>query len=101
MSLINQITLNNFNKKRFSARLKNGYNINDFINRVYVDEQENSIRTFHLPDNMENYVNTLVNQIKKLIAKELKQLIGDAEPSDSIVQSIIASSFGDSINDQE
>ena len=60
MTLLNQITLNNYNKKRFKARLANGYNIEDFISRVYLDEQENSTTTFHLPNNMENFLNTLV-----------------------------------------
>ena len=50
---------------------------------------------------MQNFVSTLVNQIKKLIAEDLKSLIGDSEPSDAIVESIIASSFGESTYDQE
>ena len=57
--------------------------------------------TYHLPDNMYNYVATLVNIIKKLIVKDLRSLIGSCEPSDTVVQSIIASSMGEHPNDQE
>ena len=101
MTLLNQITLTNHNKQRFKNRLKNGYNVDDFINHIYQEEIENSIVTYHLPDNLYNYVATLVNIIKKLVVKDLRALIGNAEPSDSVVQSIISSSMGEHPNDQE
>lgn len=81
--------------------MKNGYSIDEFINHIYQEEIENSIVTYHLPENMHNYIATLVNIIKKLIVKDLRSLIGSAEPSDSMVQSIIASSMGEHPNDQE
>ena len=101
MTLTNQTTLNNYNKTRFSNRLKNGYNVDDFINHIYQDEIKNSIVLFHLDDNMKNYVMTLVKVIRKLIVHELKSLIGSSEPSDSVVQSIISASMGEYNNDQE
>lgn len=48
---------------------------------------------------MENYVSTLVNQIKKLLVKDMRDLVGSFEPSDSVLQAIIASSMGESNND--
>ena len=42
----------------FSRR---GYNIDGFLNKVYILEQEYSVVLFHLPDNLHNYVATLVN----------------------------------------
>ena len=71
LTFLNQITLSNENKDRFSNRLKNGYNIDHFLNQVYEEEKLNSVVLFHLPENMENYVATCVNRVKKLITKEL------------------------------
>lgn len=48
---------------------------------------------FHLDPNMKNYVAVLVNRIKKLIIKDMRYLIGDSEPSDSVIQSIMSSSL--------
>ena len=61
MTFLNQITLNNYNKKRYKNRLRRGYNIDGFLNKVYILEQEYSVVLFHLPDNLHNYVATLVN----------------------------------------
>ena len=44
---------------------------------------------------MYNYIATCVNRIKKLIVKELAELIGSVEPSDSVVQSIISATLGE------
>lgn len=101
MTFLNQITLNNYNKKRYKNRLRRSYNIDGFLNKVYLLEQEYSVVLFHLPENMKNYVATLVNQIKKLLVKDMRELVGSCEPSDAVVQAIIASSMGESNNDQE
>lgn len=100
MTILNQVTLSNSNKERFNNRLKNGYNIEDFINQVYEEEKADSIVLFHIDDSMYNYIATCVNRIKKLIVKELAELIGSVEPSDSVVQSIISATLGEN-NDQE
>ena len=49
---------------------------------------------------MSNYVATCVNRIKTLISRDLVQLEGSFEPSDYMVQAIIASSMGDN-NDKD
>lgn len=59
-----------------------------------------SIITFHLPSNMENYIAVCVNRIKKLVLKELSGLIGSFEPSDLVIQAVISSAMGES-RDQE
>ena len=101
MTFLNQITLNNYNKKRYKNRLRRGYNIDGFLNKVYILEQEYSVVLFHLPDNLHNYVATLVNQIKKFLVKDMRELIGSFELPDSFMQAIIASSMGESRDDQE
>ena len=98
MTFLNQITLNNYNKKRYKNRLQKGYSTENFLNKVFLTEQEQSTVLFHLPDYLSNYVATLVNQIKHLISKDLTDLIGSFEPSDAIVKSIITSSMGENNN---
>ena len=101
MTLTNQITLSNYNKKRYQTRLERGYNLEDFINKVYIEEQMDSVVTFHLDPNMYNYVAVLVNRIKSLIIKDMRDLIGDSEPSDSVIQSIMSSSMEEYNIDKE
>lgn len=101
MTLLNQITLSNYNKRRYENRLRRGYNLEDFINKIYNEELAYSIVTFHLDPNMENYIGVLVNRIKKLIIKDMRDLIGDSEPSDAVIQSIMSSSMEDYINDKD
>lgn len=101
MTLLNQITLNNSNKKRYENKLRRGYNTSDFINRIYIEEAATATQVFHLDESMENYVTTLVARIKKLIVKDLKDLIGSAEPTDTVVQAIIASSMEEYSDDTE
>ena len=101
MTMLNQITLSNNNKKRLENKLKKGYETSDFINRVYMEEASTSTVLFHLDDSMFNYINTLVARIKKLIVKDLRDLIGSAEPTDTVVQAIIASSMEEYSDDPE
>ena len=60
-----------------------------------------SVITFHLDPNMYNYVAVLVNRIKSLIIKDMRDLIGDSEPSDSVIQSIMSSSMEEYNIDKE
>ena len=95
LTLLNQVTLSNYNRSRFKNRIKNGYNIDTFLDQVYEEEKFDSVILFHLPATMKNYITTSVNRIKKLITKDLSDLIGSVEPSDLIVQAVIASSIGE------
>lgn len=45
---------------------------------------------YHLDDSMYNYVSVIVNRLKNLIVKDLRDLIGSNEPSDAVIQSIIS-----------
>lgn len=103
LTLLNQLTLSNTNKKRMNCRLDSMYNLDDFINKIYIEEQQDSIILFHLPQIFYNYISTLVAEIKILIVKDLKILIGDSEPTDYMVQAIMQSAKEgvNYINDQE
>lgn len=99
LTLLNQFTLSNRNKERLNTRVNGNYKIDDFIDQIYAEEQENSIILFRLPSNMKNYVSTLVKRIRKLIVKDLKYLIGDAEPTDDVVKAVLMES--NNSNDKE
>lgn len=101
LTLLNQFTLSNKNKKRLDDRVRSSYNIEDFINKAYVEEIKDSVILFHLDPTLKNYVEVLTNRIRRLIIKDLKGLIGDAEPTDAVIQSILQSMKGDFNNNND
>jgi hypothetical protein len=44
---------------------------------------------------MSNYINTLVNKIKKEIVKDLRYIIGSSEPPDQVIKDILISPISD------
>ena len=101
MSLINSITLSNANKLRADQKQDYGRTYEDFINKVYIEEQKNSTVVWHLPESMSNYISTLVNRIKRLLVEDLRSIIGDNETSEALVQSILSYQEGEVANVQE
>lgn len=101
LTLLNQWTLSNDNKKRMEARVASMYNLEDFLNKIYIEEQENSIILFHLPQLYYNYISTLVAEIKKIMIKDLRALIGYSEPTEAVMQSILQSAKGEPNFDQD
>lgn len=95
MTLLNQITLSNDNKDRYRKRLQRGFKTEDFIERAYQSEVEYSIVLYHLNDSMYNYIATIVNRLRSLIAKDLIQLIGDNEPTQDVIKSILSNQMED------
>lgn len=93
MTLINQITLCNVNKERLQNKIDKGYRTDDFINRIYKEEQLTSVVVYHLNPSMKNYISTLVCRIRKLIISDLRDLIGAAQPTDAVVQAVMSSSL--------
>ena len=98
LTLLNQITLSNENKERLNKRLEKGFKTEDFINSVYKEECENSIILYHLDESMYNYVSTIVYRIRALIVKDLKMLIGENEPSESVIKSIMSGQTEELVN---
>ena len=76
MSLLNQITLSNLNKERLHNRKQRGFKIDDFLNKAFEEERQDSIVLYHIDDSMYNYIHTTVNILRNLIVKDLKYLIG-------------------------
>ena len=63
--------MSNDNKDRYRKRLQRGFKTEDFIERAYQSEVEYSIVLYHLNDSMYNYIATIVNRLRSLIAKDL------------------------------
>ena len=102
MTLINQVTLCNANKARLENKVKKGYKTEDFINKVYIMEQTDSVVVFHLPESMHNYIDTLVKRIRRLITKDLVELVGSHEPTEEIIKAVLQqSTLGGSQNDHD
>ena len=91
LSLLNQMTLSRNNKNRLKQRMKKGYGVEAYINSIYDEEQKDSIMLFHIDPKMYNYVAILVARVRKLIIKDMRDLIGYSEPSDAVIQSILTS----------
>lgn len=101
MSLLNQVTLSNNNKERYKSRIKSRFKTEEFLVRVYEEERRYSIVLVHLNRSMYNYISTLVNRISKEICNDLRGLIGDHEPTDAVIQSLLADQLEEVLNAEE
>ena len=102
MTLCNQFTLSNVSKRRLECRMKTGYNVDGFLDNVYSEEVERSVVCYNLDSSMEGYIKVCVNRIKRLVCKDMKELISAHDTPDSVVQAIMSSSYeGIVSNDSE
>lgn len=98
LTLLNQVTLSNENKDRLHKRMQKGFKTDDFINSIYKEELKDSVILYHLNSSMYNYIATVVNVIRKLIVNDLKMLIGDNEPTESVIKSIMSVQTEETVN---
>ena len=89
------------NIKRLNNKLSRGLPTDNLIEKIYNEEKQSSIILYNLPQNMYNYISTLVNKIYNLLRKDLVYILGSYEPSDAIVQSILSSPVEDPREEQE
>ena len=91
LSLLKQMTISNKNKVRLTRRESKGLNLENLIDGIYAEERNDEVVLFHLEDNMQNYIDTLVRKIKHNICKDLRYLIGSNTPSDALINGILTS----------
>lgn len=89
LTLLNQLTISNHAKQLVRERLVKNLKVDNFIADLYRDELKESIILYHLDDGMLNYISTIVNFIRHYIKKDLKQIIGDNQPTQAVMQAII------------
>lgn len=95
LTITKSMTMSNKNIKRLQTREDRSLPVMDLLDQIYKEESKDDIVLYHLESTMGNYVATLVARIKKGIARDLRELIGSYEPSDQVIQSILASPLED------
>lgn len=95
LTLLKAVTLNNNNRQRLESRLRRNLPVEDLLISIYEEEAQEVPTLWHLDKNMSNYIAVLVNKLKKLIAKDLYSIIGSYEPSEQVIQGILASPITD------
>lgn len=99
LTLLSNITWSNANKAKVDFRNSKNLDLTDTIDNIYKDESQDLI-LYHLDNSMQGYIKVLVNKLKTLICKDLKEIIGYNEPTEQVIKSIIASPFGESREQQ-
>ena len=89
ISFLNSITLSKSNKDRLFEDGKIKKVSESYIDNIYAEEMLNAPTAWRLPENFKSYINILLVKTKQLIAKDIKSLIHDYEPSENIIQDIL------------
>ena len=76
ITLLRSITMSNYNKTRLYSKGTDNYrlNIDELLVDIYKQEAANSPITWHLPRELTEYINVVCNQLKHLIAKDIKHI---------------------------
>ena len=76
LSFLNSITLSNSMKKKIELKEIRTSNVDMLLEKLYAEANEKAVILFHLPDSMHNYIMTLLARIRRLIQKDLSDLVG-------------------------
>lgn len=98
LSILKSITMSNKNKAKLKKREDKNYSTVDLVDSIYAEEREDNVVIFHLDKSMKNYIETLVNGIKKEITKDLRYIIGSYEPSDQVIKDLLISPIEEVVN---
>ena len=93
LSLLNQMTWSNENLSKLGGKIHKPSSVANLIDKIYQKEQESGVILYHLESDMYNYIAVVVNEIKTVIKKEIKILVGSNEPSEEIIKTIISTSI--------
>ena len=92
LTLLKTMTVSNRNKERITGRKGNRpTSMLNLVDNIYAEERKDSVVLYHLDPSMGNYISTLVNEIKKEVAKDLRFIVGSNEPPDQVVKDILIS----------
>lgn len=93
LTLLDSITLSNFNKRRI-AKITRGKD--QIVDRLYTELRYNDPILYHLDLSMSNYIKVLVNELRKVIASQLSfELHISASAEDATKNIILASLNGE------
>lgn len=95
LTFLKSIVWNNSNNDRLISRQERSLSLDSLINTIYENELKTILTLYHLPNSMSEYIKVLTNRIKKLISKDIMDLIQYRQPSDDVIKTIIASTLED------
>lgn len=91
LTILKTITISNKNKARIQNKTDKVLPIENLVDQIYAEESKDNIIVWHLDKAYSNYIATLVNKIKKEIAKDLRYIIGSFEPPDALIKDLLIS----------
>lgn len=91
ITLLKSITLSNYNYSRLIDKQTNDLKVNaeDLSESMIYEEALNAPTVFHLKKEMKDYISVLTNNIKKLVAKDIRELSKYYEPTEEIIEDIL------------
>ena len=95
LTILNYLRLDKIKSSRLNYRESRGMNNEYVINEMYQDCRYQKALLYHLPDDMSNFISTIVNRALNLLAEDLVGILGSYEPSDAIIKSVLASPLAD------
>ncbi len=93
ITILRSITLSNDNYNRLINKDTNELKLNadEYLEKYYYEEALTAPINWHLDKGMENYVAVLTNKIKKIIARDIREIVNYYEPSDEVLMNILMS----------
>lgn len=91
ITLLRSITLSNYNSNKILNKKTNNLksNIDDIIDKIYMEENLNAPVTYHLNKELSTFIAVICNRLKKLISKDIQELISYYDLSDEILKNIL------------
>lgn len=102
ITLLRSVTLSNYNHSRLFKNDEYKLSADNMITDMMYEESVNAPIAWHLDKGMEDYVGVLVNKIKKLIIRGVRDLIQSYDLSEDIIKDILMSplsQFNEEIDD--
>lgn len=102
LTLLRSMTLSNFNYNRLIDKQKNELKLNaeELAESMLYEEAKNAPIVYHLDKGMRDYICVLTNKIKKIMAKDIRDLCKAYEPTDNIIEDILMAPISE-MNDED
>ena len=102
LTLLKSFTLSKYNTKRITN--ENGdmrYVSDKTLESIYYEESSNALTVWNLDESMSTFISVLVNKIKRIIAKEIRDIINYYQPSEELIKDILFSSIQTNEEEEE
>lgn len=91
------ITLSNENAQKMYSKKDNSLklNLDDLLENFYQEEAIKAPLAWHLDKSLESYISVLVNGIKEIICKDIKEISSYYVPSEELIKDILMMPLAD------